>query len=148
MSFTSGKSAISEYSQVKVQTGVEEMKPHRLIQMLMEGALEKISKARGFIERGDIAGKGENIGSAISIIEGLRVSLDKNAGGDIANNLDMLYEYMGRRLLEANISNNQEYLTEVAGLLLQIKDAWDQIPREIIEQHASKVKNEADKDST
>ena len=140
MSFPGGKSGIDEYKKVNATSGMDEFKPHRLIQMLMEGALEKISTARGMMERDEVAGKGELIGKAISIVEGLRVSLDKSAGGDIADNLDMLYEYMAHRLLEANLHNKPDYLSEVSEMLSKIKDAWDQIPQEIIDEHAEKVK--------
>ncbi len=139
MSFTPGKSGIDEYKQVNTTTGIEEFTPHRLIQMLMEGALEQISTAIGMMQRGEVARKGECIGKAISIIEGLRTSLDKSAGGEIADNLDALYEYMAGRLLEANVKNKPEFLTEVVDLIIQIKSAWDQIPQDIIEQHADKA---------
>ena len=142
MSFTPGKSGIDEYKQINTASGIEEFTPHRLIQMLMEGVLEQLSKAIGMMERGDVAGKGACIGKAISIVEGLRTSLDKGAGGEIADNLDNLYEYAEHRLLEANLHNKPEYLTEVANLIIQIKSAWDEIPQEIIQEHAEKMKNE------
>ncbi|VAW74001.1 Flagellar biosynthesis protein FliS [hydrothermal vent metagenome] len=139
MSFTPGKRGIDEYKQFGKTSGIDEFTPHRLIQMLMEGALEQISMAIGMMQRNDIAGKGACISKAISIIEGLRTSLDKNAGGDIADNLDALYEYMASRLLEGNVHNNEEFLTEVAKLIIEIKSAWDQIPQDIIKQHADNV---------
>jgi len=142
MGFTSGKSGIDEYRQINTKSGIEEFTPHRLIQMLMEGALEKISMAIGMMERGDVAGKGEAISKAISIVEGLRTSLDKNAGGEIAENLDMLYEYMSHRLLEANVNNKPEYLVEIAELIIEIKSAWDEIPQDLILKHAEKVNSE------
>ena len=121
-------SALQQYKKVGTQTSVESASPHRLIQMLMEGALEKINLAKGYMQRGEIALKGSHISWAISIIDGLRMSLDKEAGGEIAENLDALYDYMGRRLAEANLDNNVEMLDEVAGLIIEIKSAWDAIP--------------------
>lgn len=116
---------------------VDGASPHCLIQMLMERALGRIAAARGFMVRGAIPEKGVQIGWAISIIDGLRVSLDKSAGGDLAQNLERLYEYMMTRLLDANIKNEPAYLDEVADLLRQIKSAWDAIPPEISErEHA------------
>jgi len=138
MSFTPGKSGIDQYKQVNTTVGIDEFTPHRLIQMLMEGALEQISTAIGLMQRNDIAGKGACISKAISIIEGLKISLDRSAGGEIADNLDALYEYMGGRLLEANIQNNAEHLTEVVQLIVQVKSAWDKIPQDIIKLHADK----------
>jgi len=124
------RNALDQYKKVGVQSGIESASPHRLIQMLMAGALEKISAAKGFMERGDIRQKGEQIGWAISIIDGLRVSLDKNLGGELVDNLDALYEYMGQRLLFANMNNDSEALEEVSGLLREIKAGWDGIAQE------------------
>jgi len=127
MSFAGVRNALDQYSQNAVQTRIESASPHRLIQMLMEGALDKIAAARGHMERGEIQPKGQQIGSAISILEGLKSSLDKEKGGDIAQNLEELYLYMERRLLEAHRSNDPSLLDEVSDLLKQIKEAWDAI---------------------
>jgi len=121
-------SMLNQYKQVGAQSGVASASPHRLIQMLMEGALEKINLAKGYMQRGETALKGSHISWAISIIDGLRMSLDKEAGGEIAQNLDDLYDYMGRRLAEANLDNNEAMLNEVAGLIMEIKSAWDAVP--------------------
>src|SRR3989337_2999174 len=117
MNYMKTTGALKEYSQVGVHSGVVSAAPHRLIQMLMEGALEKIAAAKGAIARGDIPVKGAQITWAISIIDGLRMSLDMDAGGEIAENLDRLYDYMTRRLLEANLKTEPAYLDEVAKLL-------------------------------
>ena len=130
--------AMKQYQGAGMKTVVEDATPHRLIQMLMDGALDKIASARGFMERGDLAQKGAHISWAVSIIDGLRVSLDKSVGGEIAQNLEDLYAYMMMRLTEANLNNKTENLDEVAGLLRQIKGAWDAIPDEIIREHARK----------
>ncbi len=120
--------ALKEYGKVSVQSGASYATPHRLILMLLDGALEKISSAKGFMQRGEIENKGNYISWAISIIEGLRQSLDSETGGEMAGNLDNLYEYMGRRLLEANYHNDEAMLDEVAGLLNSIKSSWMKIP--------------------
>ncbi len=132
MSFASARNALDKYNQNAVQTGVESATPHRLIQMLMEGALDKIAAAKGYMERGEIQPKCKQISGAIAILEGLKASLDKEQGGDIAQNLEDLYDYMGRRLIEAHAGNNPSLLDEVADLLKQIKEAWDAIA-----EHAS-----------
>ena len=134
--------ALGEYRRYGVENSVESATPHRLIQMLMSGALQKIAIAREAIERQDAALKGQQISWAISIIDGLRVSLDKSIPGGVAENLDDLYEYMNRRLFEANIRNDTRYLDEVAGLMQEIKEGWDAIPEEIILDHANKVTND------
>jgi flagellar protein FliS len=119
------------YQKVGVTSGVMDATPHRLVQMLLDGAVEKISIAKGALERDDIPEKGKYIVWAVTIVEGLRASLDLERGGEIATNLDSLYEYMGRRLTAANIDNDPEILAEVAGLLSEIRDAWDAVPDEV-----------------
>ena len=128
MNMTRLHGAVQAYSKVGVASGVEQASPHRLIQMLMEGAIEKVAKAKGYMERKEIANKGSHISWAISIIDGLRASLDKTNGGDIADNLDDLYDYMTRRLIRANMENNPDLLDEVISLLRSIKGAWEGIP--------------------
>jgi flagellar protein FliS len=127
MSFAGVRNALDQYSQNAVQTRIESASPHRLIQMLLEGALGKIAAAKGHMDRGEIRPKGEQIGSAISILEGLKTSLDMEKGGEIARNLEDLYTYMERRLVEANRVNDTALLDEVSDLLKQIKEAWDAI---------------------
>jgi len=137
MSFSGFRNALNQYSQNAVQTGVESATPHRLIQMLMEGALDKIAAARGSMERGDIQTKGDQISSAISILDGLKSSLDMEKGGEISRNLEDLYQYMERRLVEAHSGNDADMLDEVSDLLRQIKEAWDAIADHPAAQHNS-----------
>ena len=120
--------AMKQYKQVRVHSGIMDASPHRLIQMLMEGALERIAQAKGSIMNKNIAGKGENIGKAIDIIGGLKSSLNKEAGGELAANLGNLYDYMVRRLLDANVRSEISILDEVAGLMTEIKIGWDNMP--------------------
>jgi flagellar protein FliS len=127
MSFASTRNALDKYNSNAVQIGVESATPHRLIQMLMEGALGKIAAAKGYMERGEVKPKGQQIGGAIAILEGLKASLDKEMGGEIAQNLEDLYTYMARRLIEAHAGNDSTLLDEVSDLLKQIKQAWDAI---------------------
>lgn len=129
--------AINQYNQVAVQSDIAYASPHRLIQMLMEGALEKISIAKGHMQRGETSAKGNTISWAISIINGLKMSLDLDTGGDIARNLDDLYDYMTRRLVDANIEDDAAILDEVSSLLVEIKSAWDVIPESVQQEHSS-----------
>ncbi len=131
MKSAKAQSALKSYGQVGVQASGAYATPHRLITMLLEGALEKIAQAKGFMSRGEIPEKGSYISWAISIIEGLRISLDAEKGEDIAANLEALYDFMERRLVEANIQNSPEILDEVSGLLHTIKEAWISIPDNI-----------------
>ncbi len=122
--------AMQQYRQNHIQGGIEAASPHRLVQMLMEGALEKILAAKGFMAQQEVAKKGEQISWAISIIDSLRSCLNVDVGGDFAQNLFDLYNYMERRLLEANIANDSSMLDEVGQLIIEIKSGWDAIPAE------------------
>jgi flagellar protein FliS len=124
------KKALDGYGRGAVESEVNFASPHRIIQMLMEGALSKIATAKGCIARNDIAEKSRQITWGMNIIQGLRTSLDAQKGGDVAANLDSLYEYMGRRLLEANVTNDVAILDEVSSLLMEVKAGWDNIPSE------------------
>ncbi|SIR83477.1 flagellar protein FliS [Aquipseudomonas alcaligenes] len=119
--------ALRQYQTVNTQAQVSDASPHRLIQMLMEGGLSRIAQAKGAMQHGQQAAKGELISKAIGIIGGLREGLDLEQGGEIAVNLDRLYEYMTARLIEANISNDVAILDEVSGLLRNVKSGWDAI---------------------
>ena len=127
--------ALGAYKTNKNDVLIDDASPHRLIAMLLDGAVERITSAAGAMERGEVAVTGEAIGKAISIVDNLRVSLDQNQGGPIAENLSALYDYMTRRLLEDNATKDREMLAEVAGLLKEIKVAWDQVPADL--HHAS-----------
>lgn len=124
------KKALDGYGRGAVESEVNFASPHRIIQMLMEGALSKIATAKGCIARNDIAEKSRQITWGMNIIQGLRTSLDAQKGGEVAANLDSLYEYMGRRLLEANVKNDVAILDEVSSLLMEVKTGWDNIPAE------------------
>lgn len=117
------------YAKVGVDAAVETADPHRLILMLFDGATVAISLARIHMENGQIADKGAAISKAIDLItNGLAASLDKEAGGELAERLAALYEYMAQRLLFANLKNSVAALDEVTDLLSGLRDAWAQIP--------------------
>jgi flagellar protein FliS len=119
--------AMREYQQMNTRFAVESASPHRLIQMMMERVLTKIAIARGYMERGAVSEKGKHIGDAIGVISGLRASLNHKADARMCGNFDALYDYMSRRLLEANLRDDTKILDEVAGLLRELKEAWDAI---------------------
>lgn len=126
--FGSMKSGANAYAKVSVETGVLAANPHKLIVMLFEGATVAVTTAAKQMAAGDIAAKGKAISKAIAIIEdGLRASLDRKAGGEIAANLDALYQYMTGRLVIANRDNDPAILDEVQRLLGELKGAWDAI---------------------
>lgn len=118
----------SAYNEIALETGVNAVSPHKLVVMLFDGALVALTTAGAHMRGQNISGKGQAISKAIQIIEsGLRASLDKNAGGEIAANLDALYAYMVNRLLVANLNNQPEILDEVHGLLKDLKESWEAI---------------------
>lgn len=122
------RKAINAYGKQDLATQVEAASPHRLILMLFEGAIKSCRLAKLHMQNGAIADKGMAISKAIAIIqEGLRVSLDKDQGGDLAANLDALYDYMGQRLLQANLHNDLTMLEEVLNLLAGLKESWEAI---------------------
>ncbi|PKM33664.1 MAG: flagellar protein FliS [Gammaproteobacteria bacterium HGW-Gammaproteobacteria-12] len=120
-------SALRQYQQVHTQAQIAEASPHRLIQMLFEGALDRLAQAQGALMRGQTAEKGLLIGKAIKIVGGLREALNKEQGGELAENLDGLYEYMIQQLTQANLKNDAAILGDVAGLLREVKKGWDGI---------------------
>jgi flagellar protein FliS len=119
---------VNAYAKVGLETSVISASPHKLIVMLYDGALAAIKSAASHMAAGNIAEKGAAISKALDIINnGLRASLDKKAGGEIASNLDSLYVYMTERLLTANLQNKLPLLDEVQTLLADLRDAWTQI---------------------
>lgn len=119
--------ALRQYQKVGAQAQTSEASPHRLVQMLMQGGLDRIAQAKGAMERKDVPGKGELISKAIGIIGGLREGLDLEASMDSLGNLDNLYVYMIKRLAEANLNTDPKILDEVADLLGTVKEGWDAI---------------------
>ncbi|ASP40603.1 flagellar export chaperone FliS [Bacterioplanes sanyensis] len=107
--------------------------PHRLIQLLMEAALTRMSQAKGAIERQEMDNKANLLGRVMEIIQTLQDSLDHSQGGDIAANLDRLYDYMNRRLLQATSHNDIDMIDEVMGLMLEVKQGWDGIRKEYLQ---------------
>lgn len=128
------RAALSQYQKINAQTGIVDADPHRLIQLLLDGALDRIAQAKGALASGDAAGMGEALGKAVGIISGLQGCLDRERGGEIAANLDRLYDYMTVRLLAVHTERVATPLDEVGELLGTIKSGWDGI-REIAAPH-------------
>lgn len=123
-----GYGSAAAYESVGRETGVTSADPHQLIVMLFDGALLCVAAAEQHMRNKQIAAKGENISKAISIIaNGLKASLNIEVGGELAQRLSALYEYMCQRLLQANLHNDGGALQEVHKLLGELKGAWEQI---------------------
>ena len=127
MSYHAGSSAAKAYQSAGAHGRVADADPHRLVQLLLEGALDRLAIARGHLQAGRIAQKGETLSRAIAIVDSLNAHLDLERGGEIAENLRGLYDYATRRLLEANLRNDAAAIDEVAGLLREVKAGWDAI---------------------
>ncbi|MBS8240753.1 flagella export chaperone FliS [Marinobacter lipolyticus] len=125
---------LQQYQRINTQTSITDADPHKLIQLLYNGALERINMAKARMQAKDYEGKGRLISKAIEIVGGLREFLDLEKGGDLAQRLASLYEYMERTLLEASMRNDITKLDEVANLLRSIKDGWDGIREEVVNQ--------------
>ncbi|AFP29892.1 flagellar export chaperone FliS [Marinobacter sp. BSs20148] len=125
---------LKAYQQVNTQTSIIDADPHRLIQLLYNGALERINMAKARMQAKDFEGKGKLISKAIEIIGGLRSFLDFEKGGELSVRLEGLYDYMERTLFEANAKNDIAKLDEVAKLLHAVKDGWDGIRGEAVAQ--------------
>ncbi|HRD70106.1 MAG TPA: flagellar export chaperone FliS [Legionella sp.] len=117
----------NQYKSIELQTRIDTASPHELIELLLQGARSHIATAQGNIQRNQIKEKGEHIGKALSIIEGLKTSLNHEQGGEIATNLLSLYEYIQNILLKANLNNNEDLLAQSNLLLAEIHHAWQLI---------------------
>ncbi len=127
MNYTPGNNPMNQYRTVDAYGAAAASDRMQLILRMMQGALDRIATARGHMRRGEQAAKGEALGRAVRLIDGLRSCLDLKLGGEIAANLSALYDYMTRRLTEANLRNDERGLEEVADLLDEIRGGWEQM---------------------
>ncbi|MCL1125460.1 flagellar export chaperone FliS [Shewanella surugensis] len=125
------RSSLQSYRKVSVDSGISVASPHRIIQMLFSGALERLAQAKCAIEQDDTVKKGEAIGKAISIVAGLNGSLHMETEGDVANNLNALYDFMLQQMSYANVNNDVKAVDDVMDILRVIKEGWDAIPTEL-----------------
>ena len=122
--------AMQQYKQVDLNSTIATATPHKLISMLIHGALEAFAKAKGAIERKDIESRALFLNKGNSILLGLRDNLDLEQGGDLAANLDSLYVYLLEASLQAGRENNAIKAQEIIDILLEIKQGWDEMPVE------------------
>ena len=130
MNMTAATLAIDEYRSSGVLGSVEKSDAHGLVNLLFKGAIDHLLAANGYIERNQKQEKAIRISKAIAILDGLRSSLNIVEGGEIAQNLDDLYDYMQRRLVVANADDDISITNEVMSLLREIQEAWNSIPSE------------------
>lgn len=122
--------ALDEYRSSGAHGGVEQADAHGLINLLFKGAIDQLVSTIGYIDRNQIHEKAVSITKSIAILDGLRSSLNIENGGEIAQNLDDLYDYMQRRLVVANADNDKSIIDEVRDLLREIQEAWNSIPND------------------
>ena len=129
-----GQNKAAQYRAVRSHGLVADASPTRLVQIMFEHILSYLATASGCMQRikdnrpvNDVIAKGNAMSKAIALIGQLNGTLDMERGGQIAENLRALYEYMLNRLTLANATNDTSLLAEVSGLVAKIKSGWDQI---------------------
>lgn len=125
---TYNQKALKQYQSVNVHSAIEQASPHKLISMLLDGLMTAVTRAKGLIQQKDLGRKTEQINKASDILIHLQSCLDHEQGGEVAANLDSLYGYMLRRVIEANRHNDAEALDEVMKLVAEVKAGWDEMP--------------------
>lgn len=116
-----------QYRAVGTHGSLATASPYQVVRVMLDTVLSRVAEATGHLERGEVAAKGEKISKALAIIEVLMLGLDKESGGDLADNLERLYDYASRTLLRANLENRTDLLKEVSSLLREVKLGWDGI---------------------
>jgi len=130
------KQFIQQYANNYVETAVSEAGPHKLIQMLYEGAIKNMNMAKVFMQQKNFEKKSTHINKTLAILASLRNDLDLEKGGEVARNLDGLYEYCYRTLFKASVENDLSMLEEVMEHIQTVSNAWQQMPDNI--KNASK----------
>ncbi|MBU2917463.1 flagellar export chaperone FliS [Psychrosphaera sp. F3M07] len=120
------RSAIKMYTHMNAQTQLTDASPHKVIQLLMAGAIDRLIKVSAMMEN-QTGGYHDTLSNAIDIILALNCALDMEKGGEISQNLNALYDYMQLQLVQANIEKDYKKVDEVVDLIKTIKDGWDQI---------------------
>lgn len=121
------QAALKSYNNVHVDAGVQSASAHRLVEMMFDGVLTRLAQAKGAIKQDDMELKGHKITSAISIVLALKGSLNLEVGGEVAANLDALYDYIQRTLWRANLDSDEALINECGMLISQVSTAWRQI---------------------
>lgn len=120
------RSAIKMYTHMNAQTQLTDASPHKVIQLLMAGAIDRLIKVSAMMENKK-GGYHDTLSNAIDIILALNCALDMEKGGEISENLNSLYDYMQLQLVQANIERDHKKVDEVISLIKTVKDGWDQI---------------------
>ncbi|GIU20159.1 flagellar export chaperone FliS [Shewanella sp. MBTL60-007] len=127
------RGSLQSYRKVSLDSSIAVASPHKVIQMMFAGALERLAQGRYAIEQNNLELKGVSLGKAISIVAGLNSSLNMEAEGDVAGNLSALYDFMLQRISDANVNNDVKAIDDASDILRTIKEAWDTIPSDLHE---------------
>ena len=112
---------------LKMEQEVTSLTPHGVIQLLLDGALERLDQAAGNLRQGQEEEAGLMMEKTIGILNGLRENLDFERGGDMAVQFEKLYSYLIGRLMEAEVTTGEFILAESSKLLREVKAGWDSI---------------------
>lgn len=132
------KKGIQAYRKDSLKSDLASADPHRIIQLLMQGVLERLALGKGYIERRDMEAKAVTLTRVVEIINALRDALDRDANPELVDNLDSLYSFMIEQVNEASAQQDSSKLEVVMRLMLEIKGAWDQIS-DVAKQEAAQA---------
>ena len=135
---------LKAYKKTNLEAELSVADPHRVIQMMYEGLIERLSQAKGAIMRHDYEYKADRIAKAVGIINGLQSALDNRSNPELGQRMFALYDYMKELLTKASVSLDTAPIDEVINLILPIKQAWDQIPQDIKEKTNQQILNSRD----
>ncbi len=135
---------LKAYKKTNLEAELSVADPHRVIQMMYEGLIERLSQAKGAIMRHDYEYKADRISKAVGIINGLQSALDNRSNPELGQRMFALYDYMKELLTKASVSLDTAPIDEVINLILPIKQAWDQIPQDIKEKTNQQILNSLD----
>lgn len=130
--FGNSRQGANAYAKVGLETGVIAASPHELIVMLYDGAITSLHMAGRAMDNNNVEEKSKSISRAVNIVnEGLKSCLNIKQGGELAANLDDLYQYISNRIMLANLRNDKTLLEEASTLLSGLRDAWKMIDPKI-----------------
>ena len=135
---------LKAYKKTNLEAELSVADPHRVIQMMYEGLIERLSQAKGAIMRHDYEYKADRISKAVGIINGLQSALDNRSNPELGQRMFALYDYMKELSTKASVSLDTAPIDEVINLILPIKQAWDQIPQDIKEKTNQQILNSPD----
>ena len=135
---------LKAYKRTNLEAELSVADPHRVIQMMFDGLIERLSQAKGAILRNDYEYKANRINKAVGIINGLQVALDKNEDPQLFDRMYALYDYMKTLLDKASVSLDVAPIDEVIKLITPIKQAWDKIPQDVKDKTNQEILNSPD----